>query len=285
MTVKKHLLKDMTWVEFRDRLAQKPTILLPFGSQEEQGPMAPMGDFMLTEALADRVAQRAGAIAAPTIPFGYADYFRPIAGGIALRPETFRAIVEDICENFLSHELDHLVIFNGHSGNYPLIDQAIRAIKQQWGVLIPCLNIWRLLTPAQWRQLHPNVGAKALGHGADPLTSVYLHMFPQLMRMDLIDADRTKGEMLGLPTSGLNAVTFRDAEINLAVDITDRCANGIAGGDPNASSAQIGERVADHIVDYTVAFLDHFATVDTHATDFTPFGRKKAGQSSKGEST
>ncbi|MCG8543406.1 MAG: creatininase family protein, partial [Alphaproteobacteria bacterium] len=187
MTDRKYLLKDMTWVEFQDRLAESPTILLPFGSQEEQGPMAPMGDWMLTEALAARIAQEADVIAAPTMPFGYADYFRPVPGGIALRPETFRSVLEDICENFLNHDIDHLVVFNGHSGNFPLIDQAIRSIKEEWGVLIPCLNVWRLLTPEKWEELHPGVGAKALGHGGDPLTSVYLHLFPELVRTDLIE--------------------------------------------------------------------------------------------------
>ena len=48
----KHALKDMTVAEFRDRLTAGPVVLLPFGSQEVQGPHAPMGDYMLTEAVA-----------------------------------------------------------------------------------------------------------------------------------------------------------------------------------------------------------------------------------------
>ena len=51
---KKSLLKDLTWVEFAERLRDKPVILIPLGSQEEQGPQAPMGDFMLTERIAAR---------------------------------------------------------------------------------------------------------------------------------------------------------------------------------------------------------------------------------------
>lgn len=264
MTTKKHLLKDMTWVEFRERLADDPIILLPLGSQEEQGPMAPMGDWMLTEALAAQVAERADVIAAPTVPFGYADYFRPVPGGIALRPDTFRGVLTDTCENFLNHGIDRLVVFNGHSGNFPLIDQTIRKLKEDRGVLIPCINIWRLLTPEMWDELHPDIGIKAFGHGGDPLTSVYLHLFPDLVRHDLIEPGAEKGEMIGLPTSGLNAVRFRGVDVNLAVDITDRAANGIAGGDPTRSTAQIGERITEYIVEFTVAFLDHFRTVDPH---------------------
>jgi len=259
----KCLLKDMTWVEFRDRLRDNPTILIPLGSQEEQGPHAPMGDYMLTEALAARVAARAGVIAAPTLPFGYADYFRPVPGGVALRPETFKAVLGDICDNFLDHGLDHLVVFNGHSGNYPLIDQAIRRIKQERGVLVPCLNLWRLIPPEKWREFHPDLGTGAFGHGGDPLTSVYMHLFPELMRPDLVQRDDDKGDLLGLPTTGLNAVDFRGVEINAPVDITDRCETGIAGGDPTRSSVEIGERIAAYLVDYVVGFLDHFGTVDT----------------------
>ena len=127
----KFLLKDFTWMEFRERIKEKPVMLIPLGSQEEQGPHAPMGDFMLTEKITEKIAQASGAVAAPIIPFGYADYFRSVPGGVQLRPETFRAVFEDICDNFLSHELDHIVILNGHSGNYPLIDQSIRKIKQE----------------------------------------------------------------------------------------------------------------------------------------------------------
>jgi creatinine amidohydrolase len=83
--MQKFLLKDMTFREFQQRIPDNPVILPPLGSQEEHGPMAPMNDFMLTEAF----AERADAIAAATLPFGYADYFRPIPGGIQLRAETF----------------------------------------------------------------------------------------------------------------------------------------------------------------------------------------------------
>ena len=258
----KHLLAAMTFVEFRQRMADDPVILIPLGSQEEQGPMAPMGDFMLTDVIAGRVAEAAGAIAAPILPFGYADYFRPGPGGVQLRPETFRAVLTDILENFLDHDLKRLVILNGHSGNYPLIDQTIRLVKRTRGVIVPCVNLWRLMTPAVWREVHGDFATAAFAHGGDPITSVSLHLVPELMRMDLITREEAKGEMLGLPTVGLSGVRFRDVEVAVPLDITDRCSNGIAGGDPTRSSAEIGRRITDYIVDYCTAFVRHFATID-----------------------
>lgn len=261
-TPRKHLLKDMTWVEFRERMAEDPIVLLPFGSQEEQGPVAPMGDHMLTEILADRIAEAADVIAAPTIPFGYADYFRTMPGGIQFRPETFCHVLEDMCESFLDHGVNRLLIFNGHSGNYPLIDQTLRKLKRERGILIPCVNIWRVLTAADWAGIHDTLGIRAMGHGSDPLTSVYMHYFPDLLRMDLAQPKQPRRPLLGLPTAGFNAVTFHDVDINLAVDVTDCCDNGIVGGEPAASSAEAGARISKHIVDFTVEFLEHFRTVD-----------------------
>jgi creatinine amidohydrolase len=259
---KKHQLAEMTFVEFRDRIAGDPVILIPLGSQEEQGPMAPMGDFMLTQVIAGRVAEAAEAITAPILPFGYADYFRPVPGGIQLKPETFRAVLMDILENFLDHDLNRLVILNGHSGNYPLIDQTIRQVKRTRGVIVPCVNLWRLMTPAMWHDLHGDFGPAAFAHGGDPITSVSLHLLPELMRMDLITREEGKGKMIGLPTVGLAGVRFRDVEVAAPVDITDRCTNGIAGGDPTRSSAEIGRQITDYIVEYCTAFVRHFATID-----------------------
>ncbi len=255
---KKHRLKEMTWIEFGERLEEDdPVILLPFASQEQQGPHAPMGDYMLTERIVDMVAAKSGAIAAPIIPFGYADYFRPFAGGIQFRPETFRAVLEDICENFLNHGLGRIVIMNGHGGNIALIDQSVRAIKEDHNIWIPCLNLWRMLTPEKWKELHGERAGEASGHGGDPMTSVYLHLFPDLMRMDLIRKEERK-TVLGLPPSGLNAVEFQGVDVNLPLDIDDICDSGIAGGNPTLSSAEIGKRIVDHIVGLSVDFIEYF---------------------------
>ena len=258
----KHRLMDMTWIDVGERLADDPVILLPFASQEQQGPHCPMGDYMLTEAIVDRIAERAGAVVAPIIPFGYADYFRPFAGGIQLRPETFRAVLEDICENFLNHGLEHLIVMNGHGGNIPLIDQSVREIKQERGIWIPCLNMWRMLTPEKWKDIHGDRAGEATGHGGDPMTSVYMHLFPELMRPDLI-RDEEKKTVLGLPVSGLNAVKFQGVAVAVPVDIDDIGETGIAGGNPNLSSAGKGKQVVDYIVGLSVDFIEHFKTQNT----------------------
>ena len=40
-------LSELTAVEVREILGKNPVILLPLGSHEDQGPHAPMGDYLL----------------------------------------------------------------------------------------------------------------------------------------------------------------------------------------------------------------------------------------------
>lgn len=251
----------MTFAEFRERLSERPVILLPLGSQEEQGPHAPMGDFVLTERLALRAAEAADAIAAPTLPFGYAEFFRAVPGGVQIRAQTFCAVLGDMVGAFLDHGIERLVIFNGHTSNAPLIDQTARAIRRERGVAIPSINIWQVIPPALWRDLHGEGADKARGHGGDPITSVYLHLFPELMRPDLARPSG-RSPTFGLPTTGVAGVSFENLPVQLPLDVTEVNPDGMLGGDPTRSTAAIGAAIADHIVGFTARFIAHFRSCD-----------------------
>jgi hypothetical protein len=89
-------MAELTSAETRQALAHDPVLLLPLGSFEDQGPHAPMGDFLSADAVAGRIAERATqdgtpCLVAPTLPFGAADFFEPSdlprrAGRHAVRP-------------------------------------------------------------------------------------------------------------------------------------------------------------------------------------------------------
>jgi len=258
----KYRLQDMTCAEFAERLPGKPVILLPFGAQEEQGPHAPMGDFVLADRLAALIAERTGAIMAPTMPYGESEVFRSMPGCVALRPSTFVAVVEDLCANFLDHGLERIVILNGQTSNGPLIDQAARNLRRDRGVVVPWLNLWRLLTPAQIKALYGDASVRSQGHGGDPITSMFLHLFPDLVRSDLVAAPQPWKKFLGLQTRSGASVDFRGVAISLPLGITDMSVNGNLSGDASCASAELGARTTAHIVDLASAFVEHFKTCD-----------------------
>src|ERR1700694_482431 len=94
-------LSELTAVEVREILGKNPVILLPMGSHEDQGPHAPMGDYLCAQRIAELIAGRATeggirTVVAPVVPFGGADYFGAMPGGIALEQATLRAVLTDM---------------------------------------------------------------------------------------------------------------------------------------------------------------------------------------------
>ena len=254
----KHRLQDMTWVEFRDRLAERPVILLPLGAQEEQGPTAPMGDFALTDQIAAQVAEQSGAIMAPTIPYGDSEFFRAFPGCISLRPATFTALIVDVCASLLDHGLDRIVILNGQTSNAPHLDTATRQLRASHGVMIPCLHLWRIFPAERWREmLGPDGAGARIGHGGDPITSVNMHLFPELVRQDLLPERRAWKTAMGLPTRSVSSVDFQGVPVSLPLTIADMTDDGVLSGDSRFSTPEIGRAIVAHIVDFAVAFVHH----------------------------
>ncbi len=257
----KHLLEQMTYPEFRERMAEDPVIILVLGSQEVQGACNPMGDFMLATNLAARVAERTGAIAAPTMPFGYAEVFRDVPGGIQLSASTFRGMVRDMVCAFLNHNLERLVLFNGHTGNNALIDQTLREIRRERGVIVPWINIWPMVPERLKQQAHGANAPRATGHGSDPIGSVYEYVYPELTRRDLAGMPETPKTFLDLPTAGLSGVKLGDVHVGVPINMLDHC-DYVVGGDPSLANAEAGKLFADYIVDTASALVEHMKTAN-----------------------
>jgi creatinine amidohydrolase len=267
----KHLLATMTYPEFAARISEDPVILLPLGSVEVQGPCNPMGDYMLASVLAERVALRAGAVAAPTFPFGCADYFRDVPGGMQVSAGTFRAVLRDMVMSFVHHGLTRLLVFNGHTGNNALIDETLREIRREHGVVVPWINIWPMVPDSLRKQAHGENAARASGHGSDPIGSVYEHIFPDMTRRDLAGRKEPEKTLLGLPTGGLTSVKFGDVAVNVPINMLDHC-DMVVGGDPALANAEAGKLFADFIVDTASALVEHMKAAPTRSFPVKPGG-------------
>ena len=54
-------MAELTGGEARELYPQNPVILLPMGSLEDQGPHAPMGDYMSADRIAESILRRSAA--------------------------------------------------------------------------------------------------------------------------------------------------------------------------------------------------------------------------------
>src|SRR3546814_17883803 len=79
--------------------------------------------------------------------------------------------------------------------------------------------------------------ARTRGHGADPVTSVGLHLTPELMRMGAA-RPAMRSKVFGLPsTSQFAGVTFDGVDVALPLVVTAVASNGVGQGVPTLPSA------------------------------------------------
>ena len=256
----------ITGGEARELYPENPVILLPMGSHEDQGPHAPMGDYLLAEKIAELAALRASnagtrTLVAPVLPFGGADHFGPMIGGIALSEETLLATIRDMVTNLHRHGLTRLVVINGHGGNVNAIASVGREVYRRTGMLLPSLYLWRIGYAMLVRLLGPENAKTVSGHGADPLTSIGMHLFPDMVRRDMIPAPAPlkRNAALDLPFTSLGAASFDGAEVGLPVEYDDVYNKGVGTGDPNGSTAETGAALVEELTDIVARFAIHFA--------------------------
>lgn len=254
-------LDDLTSAELRALLPRRPLVLLPLGSQEDQGAHAPMGDFRLAAKLAGRIARtatNAGALtlAAPALPFGAADHFGAVPGGMALTPNTFRAVLVDILTDFQRTGLDRIMILNGHGGNAPIIHEVTLSIRRAGGPVIPSVYLWKIAR----KLMEARIGAAPdrFGHGAEPLASITLALRPDAARPDLAVVPGKGERLLGCNVTGFGVVGFEGVEIDVPTEYPE-IAPDSATADATRADPDLGQAVTDELVSLVARFCVHMA--------------------------
>jgi creatinine amidohydrolase len=263
-TVTKVRMAELTGGEARERLARRPVVLLPLGSHEDQGPHAPMGDYLSADAIAERIARRASergteTVVAPVLPFGGADYFGAMIGGIALEQATLRAVLTDIFACLARHGLTRVIVINGHGGNVQAVHDTAQVIYRKHGALIPSFYLWRVGYSLLPGIMGAEKAKKAAGHGADPLTSVAWHLFPALMRADLTPEPTPLQKVMGLPARAFGVADFEGAEIAIPVEYDEIAPDGVRSGDPRLCSPETGAALVEQLTELGARFVKHYA--------------------------
>lgn len=248
----------------RALLARNPVILLPLGSFEDQGPHAPMGDYLCAERVAELIADRASALGtetyvAPVLPYGADDIFASSPGGAVLSQITYRAVLKDLFDSFLRHGTTRFIVINGHGGNTQPVHDVTKEIHRTRGVLIPSIYIWQIAHKLLPAVVGPEIAARSFGHGADPLTSIVMHLMPDLHRADLVAAPHVPRDILGLPMASFVTVGFEGAEIHVPVEYHASVPDGVWHGDPRLASAETGRAVTERLVEIGALFAVHYA--------------------------
>ncbi len=253
--------------EAREILKGNPVILLPMGSHEDQGPHAPMGDYLLAEKIAELAAIRATkagtrTLVAPVLPFGGADWFGSMTGGIAISQATLTTVIAEMVDSLHRNGLTRLIVINGHGGNVGPISEVARELYLREQIVLPSLYLWRIGYGLLPSIVGAEKAAAVSGHGADPLTSIGLHLFPELIRKDLIPGGKPlkRDPILDLPFTGLGTASFEGAEVAMPNEYDEVYNLGVAKGDPKLCSAETGAALTEKLTEICARFIAHFAS-------------------------
>jgi len=254
-------LENISALDFAAMASENPVIFLPLGSHEDHGPFLPMGDYVLAEMLAEKVAARCResgllAFVAPVLPFGVADYFGSSPGSLAISAATFRGVLTDILKCFLRHRLKRIVIFNGHGGNVPAIHDVTLAAKLSHGQIIPSIYLWKVARLLMERQIGQG---SAFGHGAEPLLSLTMAARPSHV-MTSLPPQVAEGSLLGLPVADFGAVEFEGIPINVPAEF-DKISDQVTREAKTSASAELGEAVSNQLVTLITKFIEHYVSV------------------------
>ncbi len=246
--IEKIRLAELTSEEARQHLNADAVVLLPMGSLEDQGIHAPMGDYLAADLMAVEIAKAARAdgvatFVAPVIPFGGRDYFDSSHGGISISHATLCGILDDMFACLNRHGIRKLMIVNGHGGNVPAITEVALRWRHKAGLFVPSMYLWQVAYGQLPELIGPDKASKSAGHGGDPLTSVGMHFYPDILRPDLVRPAPSGATVKGMAVSGFSTITHDGARFQVPIEALEATETGAYGCDPTLCSAETGEKL------------------------------------------
>lgn len=134
--MRESLLK-LTQPEAEAILKRSGLAILPMGSVEQHGPHLPCGtDYLAALVIGQKVAEKADGLLLPFCPIGVTPFHMSFAGTLSLKPQTFIAVVEDICESVIRHGAKRIVFLNWHEGNTSAMNLAAVSVQQRHPVRV-----------------------------------------------------------------------------------------------------------------------------------------------------
>ncbi|WP_346535597.1 creatininase family protein [Micromonospora sp. DPT] len=183
---------------------QAEAAVLPIGSFEQHGSHLPLTtDTIVASAIAAAVADHYDLFLLPPVTISCSHEHSGWAGTVSISARTLDAIVTDIVDSLRHSGIRHVVLVNGHGGNYVLSN-----IVQQANVTRPQLALFP--TRADWEVARSDAGLASTTHddmhAGEIETSVLLHVAPDTVRDGYQQSDHI-AERPHLLTLGMRAYT------------------------------------------------------------------------------
>jgi creatinine amidohydrolase/Fe(II)-dependent formamide hydrolase-like protein len=239
-------LDRLTWPQVQAEIeAGRDTVVMALGATEQHGRhMALATDALIGDHLARAVADRLGALLAPTLRVGCSEHHVGFAGTMSLTEVSFHAVVCDLVRSLLRGGLKRIVLLPTHGGNFgPLAAAMEKLDADERAHVVAFTDLAVLFGIAELGEREHGVPLGDGGlHAGEWETSMMLAIHPELVDMDSAEAGYT-GDM-------------QDAVAGMfAGGVASISSNG-AIGDPRAATSAHGGVYWDTVVELVLERIE-----------------------------
>jgi creatinine amidohydrolase len=217
---------DLTDGDFRDRLGQCRSAIIPVGSLEQHGQHLPVStDSVIVEYVSIEAARKLEYFVFPVVPYGISFEHAPMFN-ISLRNATLASILCDVCICIARLGIKKIIIVNGHHGNMGVLQYIAQDTYEKMPLdsKVHTINYWYLMD-------------EQFDHAGEVETSILLAINPNLVKMDRAVAT---SKALTKSNEAYRSMTCRPGSF------PELTGNGV-WGDPTLASADRGRKLLKQI--------------------------------------
>ncbi len=251
-------LSNITLKDVMDTEGGFEVAILPFGSTEPHNYHLPYATDTLTcTAITDLACAKAwdaGAkvVVLPPVTAGSNAELLKFPMVIHWSSLTYESIIRDVVASLKAHGIRKLLLVNGHGGN--MFQHILQELVTDREIFIFQANWWEFAPKA----LEEN-SEKPGGHAHEWETSVAMHLFPELVKLEWATAGESN-------ESSLSAIN--EGKIHLAYP-WHLFTNNSGCGDPSLATPEKGRKITEAVVEEFSKFLVEFNNAEL--TDRFPY--------------
>jgi creatinine amidohydrolase len=170
-------LDELSWIDVAAHLARDPRLIVPVGALEQHGAHLPLGaNILIARQFSIDLSQEFGVLRAPTFGFGVnVQTERAYAGTASLGRKTLHRALNELIDAWESHGVTEFIIITAHRHD-PHLEALATLLTTESRVRV--IDIWDV-------PIHDLLdGDETAEHAGEAETSLMLHLYPDLVRMD-----------------------------------------------------------------------------------------------------
>lgn len=170
-------LDELSWIDVAAHLARDPRLLIPVGALEQHGAHLPLGsNVLIARHFCLDLSQEFGLLRSPTFHFGVnVQTERAYAGTASLARKTLHRSLNELLDAWEGHGVTEFILVTAHR-HEPHLEALASLIST--GARVRVIDIWDV-------PIHDLLdGQETAEHAGEAETSIMLHLYPDLVRMD-----------------------------------------------------------------------------------------------------